>query len=171
MDLRAIQAAAVANKVAKGLNTTDVPLEVALLIGEVGEAFTAWRRGEPGFDLELADIFLFSVGLAGMTGLDLHAEVERTALHWRQPADVSVPLQFGLLTRKATDALTAWLENQDIGRHLASAFLLLAALAGMTGVDLQDAVERKMRINAGRVYRRDARGVSIKVTTQPEPRT
>ncbi|MEU7157325.1 hypothetical protein [Streptomyces chrestomyceticus] len=99
MDLRAIQAAAVANKHAKGLNTSDVPLEVALLTAEIGEAFTAWRRGEPGFDLELADILLFLVGLAGMTG-----------------------------------------------------------------VDLQAAVERKMRINEARRYRRDDRGVPIKVT-------
>ncbi|KOT94557.1 hypothetical protein ADK70_12560 [Streptomyces rimosus subsp. pseudoverticillatus] len=94
----------------------------------------------------------------------MHAEVERTAPHWRQPADASVPLQFGLLATRATDALTAWLENQDVGRHLASAFLLLVALAEMTGVDLQDAVERKMRINQARTYRRDDRGVPIKVT-------
>ncbi|MFD7661047.1 hypothetical protein [Streptomyces sp. NPDC059788] len=106
MDLRAIQAAAVANKRAKGLNTTDVPLEVALLTAEVGEAFTAWRRDLPDFAEELADILLF-----------------------------------------------------------------LAGLADMTGVDLQDAVERKLRINEARVYRRDDRGVPIKVTTPPEPRT
>lgn len=99
MDLRAIQAAAVANKVVKVLNTTDVHLEFCLLTAEVGEAFTAWRRGEDGFDLELADIALFLVGLAGMTG-----------------------------------------------------------------VDIQDAVERKMRINEARRYRRDDRGVPIKVT-------
>ncbi|WP_042830439.1 hypothetical protein [Streptomyces rimosus] len=99
MDLRAIQAAAVANKNAKDLNLTNVELEFCLLTAEVGEAITSWRRGEDGFDLELADIQLF-----------------------------------------------------------------LVALADMTGVDLQDAVERKMRINADRVYRRDDRGVPIKIT-------
>lgn len=56
MDLRAIQAAAVANKNAKDLNLTNVELEFCLLTAEVGEAITAWRRGEDGFDLELADI-------------------------------------------------------------------------------------------------------------------
>ncbi|MEU6959936.1 hypothetical protein [Streptomyces chrestomyceticus] len=99
MNLRAIQAAAVANKVAKGLNVSDVALEFALLTAEVGEAITAWRRGLPDFGEELADIQLY-----------------------------------------------------------------LVAVADMTGVDLQDAVERKMRINESRVYRRDARGVPIKVT-------
>ncbi|MEU7149182.1 hypothetical protein AB0B15_14270 [Streptomyces sp. NPDC045456] len=106
MDLRAIQAAAVANKVAKGLNLTDVELEFCLLMAEIGEAFMARRRGKPDYDLELADILLFTVGLAEMTG-----------------------------------------------------------------VDLQDAVDRKMRINANRTYRRNDRGVPIKVTTPPAPRT
>ena len=98
MDIRAAQAAALANKQAKGLNTTNVELEFCLLTAEVGEAFTAWRRSEPGYELELADIFLF-----------------------------------------------------------------LAGLAEMTGVDLQEAVESKMRINAARTYRRNSNGVPIKV--------
>ncbi|MFK8850475.1 hypothetical protein [Streptomyces sp. Ac-502] len=99
MNLRDIQAAAVANKHAKGLNTTDIALEFALLTAEVGEAITAWRRALPDFPEELADIQLY-----------------------------------------------------------------LVAVAEMTGVDLQDAVEHKMRINAARTYRRDDRGVPIKVT-------
>ncbi len=65
-----------ANKVAKGFNTTDVPMEFGLLYEEVGEAFSAWRKGCPDLGAELADVAIFLLGLAQMTGVDLAAEVE-----------------------------------------------------------------------------------------------
>lgn len=47
------------NKTLKGVNTTDVALEFGLLTAEVGEAFTAWRKGLPDFGEELADVLLY----------------------------------------------------------------------------------------------------------------
>ena len=47
MDIRSAQKLVWENKVAKGFNTTDVPLEFCLLQGEVAEAFDAWRKGRP----------------------------------------------------------------------------------------------------------------------------
>ena len=44
MDIRSAQKRAWQNKVAKGFNTTDVPLEFCLLQGEMAEAFDAWRK-------------------------------------------------------------------------------------------------------------------------------
>jgi NTP pyrophosphatase (non-canonical NTP hydrolase) len=70
------QARAGANKVAKGFNTTNVPMEFGLLVEEVGEAFSAWRKGRPGLGAELADVAVFLLGLAQMTGIDLAAEVQ-----------------------------------------------------------------------------------------------
>jgi NTP pyrophosphatase (non-canonical NTP hydrolase) len=70
------QARAWANKVAKGFNTTDVPMEFGLLVEEIGEAFSAWRKGRPGLGGELADVAIFLLGLAQMTGVDLQAEIE-----------------------------------------------------------------------------------------------
>lgn len=70
------QARAWANKVAKGFNTTDVPMEFGLLYEEVGEAFSAWRKGRPDLGSELADVAIFLLGLAEMTGVNLAAEVE-----------------------------------------------------------------------------------------------
>jgi hypothetical protein len=64
------------NKLAKGFNVTDVPLEFGLLVEEIGEAFSAWRKAKPGLGGELADIAIFLLGLAEMTGVDLGAEVE-----------------------------------------------------------------------------------------------
>jgi len=75
--IRTIQSAAWANKLTKGFNTSDVPLEFCYLSAEVAEAFDAWRKGRPDLGEELADVALFLVSLAEMNGVDLQAEVER----------------------------------------------------------------------------------------------
>ena len=64
------------NKLAKGFNTTNVAFEFGLLTAEVGEAVTSWRKGLPDFGEELADVALYVMSLAEMTGVDLQAEVE-----------------------------------------------------------------------------------------------
>ena len=76
MDIRAGQRLAWANKITKGFNTTDVPLEFCLLQGEVAEAFDAWRKGRDHLGEELADAAIFLFSLAEMTGIDLQGEVE-----------------------------------------------------------------------------------------------
>jgi hypothetical protein len=45
MDIRSGQKLAWENKVAKGFNTTNIPLEFCLLQGEIAESFDAWRKG------------------------------------------------------------------------------------------------------------------------------
>ncbi|MFJ4585161.1 MazG nucleotide pyrophosphohydrolase domain-containing protein [Streptomyces echinatus] len=77
MDIAEAQRLAWENKLSKGFNTTDVPLEFGLLTAEVGEAFTAWRKQLPDRGEELADVFLHLVGLAQMQGVDLDEEVAR----------------------------------------------------------------------------------------------
>lgn len=76
MDIRSAQKLAWANKVEKGFNTTDVPLEFCMLNSEVAEAFDAWRHGREDVGEELADIAIFLVGLAEMIGTDLQEAVE-----------------------------------------------------------------------------------------------
>jgi hypothetical protein len=76
VEIRVAQKLAWANKVEKGFNTTDVPLEFCLLNSEVAEAFDAWRRGREDVGEELADIAIFLVGLAEMIGTDLQEAVE-----------------------------------------------------------------------------------------------
>jgi hypothetical protein len=76
MDIRSGQKLAWENKVAKGFNTTDVPLEFCLLQGEMTEAFDAWRKGHGSLGEELADVVIYLLGLAEMTGVDLQHEVE-----------------------------------------------------------------------------------------------
>ncbi len=67
MDFREAQSSAWAT------NTADVPLESGLLHEELGEAFSAWRKGRPHLGEELADAAIFLLGLAETTGHDLQA--------------------------------------------------------------------------------------------------
>jgi len=76
VEIRLAQKLAWANKVEKGFNTTDVPLEFCLLNSEIAEAFDAWRRGSEDVPAELADIAIFVAGLAEMLGVDLQEAVE-----------------------------------------------------------------------------------------------
>ncbi len=76
MDIRLGQKLAWENKTSKGFNTTDVPLEFCLLQGEVAEAFDAWRKGRGTVGEELADVAIYLLGLAEMTGFDLQDAVE-----------------------------------------------------------------------------------------------
>jgi len=75
LGFRSAQDRAYANKVAKGFNTTDVPMEFGLLVEEVGEAFSAWRKQRPSLGGELADVAIFLLGIAEITGIDLGEEV------------------------------------------------------------------------------------------------
>ncbi|KWT63880.1 hypothetical protein ADL21_00560 [Streptomyces albus subsp. albus] len=172
MDIRSAQKHTWENKIEKGFNTTDVPLEVALLISEVGEAFTAWRKNLPDFGEELADITLYTTALAQMNGIDLQAEIERKAPRWHRTPDTaaSVPLEFGLLTKKIGDALTAWRENRDaLGGELADIALRTSALAQMNGRDLYTELQHKVTKNRGRVYTRNEHGVPIRVREHTPP--
>ncbi|MFJ6565942.1 MazG-like family protein [Streptomyces sp. NPDC091292] len=77
MEIGDAQKLAWENKTHKGFNTSDVALEFGLLTAEVGEAFTAWRKGLPDLGEELADVFLYLTALAEMNGVDLDSEVAR----------------------------------------------------------------------------------------------
>lgn len=59
MEIKEAQQLAWENKIAKGFNTTDVPLEFMLLQGEIAESFQAWRRAQPDLGEELADVALY----------------------------------------------------------------------------------------------------------------
>ena len=77
MDLSQMQKAVYENKVEKGFNVTDVNQEFCLLYGEVGEAYEAWLKHKDDFGEELADVAIYLLGLAEITGIDLKAEIER----------------------------------------------------------------------------------------------
>lgn len=74
--IRGMQAEAWRLKGLHGFNRTDVPLNFALLVEEVGEVISAWRKGKPDYPGELADVAIFLVGIAEMTGVDLQEAVQ-----------------------------------------------------------------------------------------------
>lgn len=76
MQLREIQKLAWDNKIAKGFNTTDLYLEVALAHAELSELLGAIMKKPEEIGEELADVLLFLASIAEMTGVDLDAAVE-----------------------------------------------------------------------------------------------
>ena len=102
MDIRSGQKRAWANKVARGFNTTDVPLEFCLLQGEIAEAFDAWRKGRGDVGEELADVAIYLLSLAEMTGIDLQDEIE--AKMAKNAARVYRRLPNGVLAKSNGDA-------------------------------------------------------------------
>ncbi len=75
MNTRDLQKSILANKIAKGFNVTDIPLEFAYLYSEVGEAFEAWRKKKDDLGEELADIAIYLLGMAEILGIDLEKEI------------------------------------------------------------------------------------------------
>lgn len=102
MDIRSAQQRAWQNKVAKGFNTTDVPLEFCLLQGELAEAFDAWRKDREDLGEELADIAIYLLSLAEMTGIDLEDQLE--AKMAKNEARVYQRLPNGVLAKSTTEA-------------------------------------------------------------------
>lgn len=75
MNTPELQKSILANKIAKGFNVNDIPLEFAYLYSEVGEAFEAWRKGEDDLGEELADVAIYLLGMAEILGIDLESEI------------------------------------------------------------------------------------------------
>lgn len=75
MNTKELQKSIFANKIAKGFNVTDIPLEFAYLYGEVGEAFEAWRKRKDDLGEELADVAIYLLGMAEILGIDLESEI------------------------------------------------------------------------------------------------
>ncbi len=73
--IRDLQKRAYQNKVNHHFNTTNVEKEFCYLYGEVGEAFDAYRKKKSDFGEELADIMIFTLGIAEILGYDLEKEV------------------------------------------------------------------------------------------------
>ena len=76
MDISSLQQLAWDNKALKGYNTTDVPLEFCMLQEKAAAAFAAWRKNKARLGEELADVVLYVMSIAEMTGLDLQHEVK-----------------------------------------------------------------------------------------------
>lgn len=73
-DIKSAQKAIYANKENQGFNTTDVHKEFCFLYEEVAEANRAYYRNELTLGEELADVFIYVMGLSEILGIDLEAE-------------------------------------------------------------------------------------------------
>lgn len=71
IDLKAKQKEVFQNKINKGFPIDDINREFCYLYGEVAEAFDAYRLKKDDLSEELADIVIFTLGIAEMLDIDL----------------------------------------------------------------------------------------------------
>ncbi|MCQ2381972.1 MAG: hypothetical protein MJ054_01565 [Clostridia bacterium] len=73
VDLNEIQKKIYQNKVNKKFNLTNIYQEFCYIYGEVAEAYDAWykKQGTEAISLELADVAIYTLGLAEMLGISL----------------------------------------------------------------------------------------------------
>lgn len=76
IDLKEKQKEIFQNKINKGFNTTDVNKEFCYLYGEVAEAFDAFRKKKEDLNEELADIAIFTMGIAEMLNINLEEAIK-----------------------------------------------------------------------------------------------
>lgn len=77
MDMKEMQKKIYENKINKGFNVTDIPMEFCYIYEEVAEAYEAYRKQTGTVGEELADVAIYLLGLAEILGINLQAEIER----------------------------------------------------------------------------------------------
>ncbi len=77
LDFKRLQKRIYQNKVAKGFNVQDVPMEFAYTHGELSEAFDAYIKKKEDIGEELADVAIYLLGLAEILKIDLGKEILR----------------------------------------------------------------------------------------------
>lgn len=82
-----------------------------------------------------------------------------------------VPLEFCLLEGELSEAFEAWIKKHDnIGEELADTAIYLLGLSEILGINLQEEVEKKMKINENREYVM-VNGVLVKKGSIDDPNT
>ncbi len=75
VELKTLQKEVYDNKVKHGFNVTDLKEEFCYTYGELGEAYMAWLKGKADYGEELADVAIFLLGIAEISGIDLEKEI------------------------------------------------------------------------------------------------
>ena len=75
VSLKKLQKGVIQNKINHGFNTTDLTQEFCLAYGELGEAYMALLKNKPDYGEELADVAIYLLGIAEISGVDLEKEI------------------------------------------------------------------------------------------------
>ncbi len=73
--IQTIQQRIYQNKVDQQFNTTDVNAEFINIFKELAEAIDAYENSPASFGEELADIIIFAIGIAAISGIDVENEI------------------------------------------------------------------------------------------------
>lgn len=80
-----------------------------------------------------------------------------------------VPLEFCLLEGELSEAFEAWIKKHDnLAEELADVAIYLMGLSQIVGVDLQEEIEKKMKVNEQREYVM-VNGVLVKKGSKDDP--
>ena len=66
---------------------------------------------------------------------------------------IDVPKEFCLLYGEVAEAFDAWKKDDGLDLELADVAIYLLGIAEINGIDLGEAIDRKMIINEGRIYK------------------
>lgn len=75
IDIKTIQERIYQNKTDHQFNTTDINSEFINIFKELAEAIEAYNNQLPSVGEELADIIIFTIGLASILGIDIEDEL------------------------------------------------------------------------------------------------
>lgn len=75
VDLKELSEIVYANKIAKGFNVTNIPMEICYIHGEVSEIWDAYIRKKGSVGEEMADVMIYLLGLAKIMSIDLEKEL------------------------------------------------------------------------------------------------
>lgn len=64
-----------------------------------------------------------------------------------------VPKEFCLLYGEVAEAFDAWKKDDGLNLELADVAIYLLGIAEINGIDLGEAIDKKMTINEGRIYK------------------
>ncbi|MBU0707504.1 hypothetical protein KKG41_03995 [Patescibacteria group bacterium] len=75
INFKKLQKEIIDNKIAKGFNITDIPMEFRYTRGELDEAEQAYKKKLPDLGEELADVIIYLLGMAEILKIDLEKEI------------------------------------------------------------------------------------------------
>lgn len=74
-----------------------------------------------------------------------------------------ISMEFCLTFGELSEAYDAWRKKKgSLGEELADTVIYLLGLAAINGIDLGVEIDKKMKINESRVYKKDANGVPVR---------
>lgn len=165
LNIKKAQEAIIQNKINHNFNTKDLDMEFCLAYGELGEAYIAMLRKLDDLGEELADVAIYTLGIAELSNLDLTNQIEKNKANKetiKNEFKSNLNIAFGTTYKKITEAYTSITDKSKLEEKLSEVIIHLSCIAEILDINLETEIEKKIDKNSKRVYMKDAKGVLIK---------